>query len=117
MRSPQLCPEANIEGRETKADAWERLRNALFACPIRGLFLVELDVLLIVPTCAQKADGVTHTFEPCCESGTIWVGSCMCRTGRLEQDVFELSYDEAGIGGVCSWMCECCWMVRDYNYR
>lgn len=52
MRGTQFRPEAHTERRETKTNAWEGIRDAVFARPIRCLLLPELDTVLAISTCS-----------------------------------------------------------------
>jgi hypothetical protein len=113
MRSPQFCPETYIEGGKTETNAWEGIRDALVACPIRGLLFAELDAVLDLPTFTQEADSIPYAAKHGCESRIVRIGTGKCGLGLVEQDIPELSYLEAGAGGSGSRNFQCRIVVLD----
>ena len=114
MRSPQFCLETYIEGGKTETNAWEGIRDALVACPIRGLLFAELDAVFDLPTFTQEADPIPYTAKHGCESRIVRIGTGKCGLGLVEQDIPELSYLEAGACGSCSRRFQCHIVVLDH---
>lgn len=115
MRGLQFCTEAYIEGRETEANAWEGLRHAIVACPIRGVLLLELDPILALSTCPQEAHTFPHTIEYACESWALGIGFGKCGLGFLEQDILELSHAQTSSGWSCRRDFQCDIVVCAHN--
>ena len=114
MRGSQLCPEANIEGGKTKTNAWEGVRNAIFACPVRGFLFLELDNVLALPPCPKEANAITHTIDYDFEGWIVWSRVGKRGLGCLEQDILELPYTEAGDGGSWCRHFQCGVVVSDH---
>jgi hypothetical protein len=118
MRGSEFYSEEDIEGGETKADAWERLWDALFARPVRFVLFVEPDIVLALQTCSKTAHSFAYTIEHGFPSWVVWIGLGLRGIGGMEQDIFELPYTEAGAGGMPCWVSECRRVVfHHYGYK
>ena len=115
MRSSQFCLEAHSQGGKAEADAWKGIWHAIITCPICRILLDELDTFLTTQACTEMSDGVTHTIEHGSTREPIRTGIVQRWLGRLEQNIFELSYPEAGTGWMSRWLVERYFMVSDYR--
>jgi len=84
MRSFEFCFEADPEGRETETDAWERVWDAIFACPVCDFLLFKLDFLLAFPTCTETTHTFAYTAEYGCPSWAVGVGVGECGVSCVE---------------------------------
>ena len=84
LRSPKPRLEAHPQRRETETDAWERLRDALFARTICGVLLAELEPVFAVQTYAQEADAQPYAVGYACEGFAVGTGVGECGVGFVE---------------------------------
>jgi len=115
LRGIEFCPEKAFERRTAEADARERIRDAIFTCPVRGILLAELGAVLAFKTHAKAADSFTYASQYGTAYRAIRASFDVRRIGGLEQDISELSYPEAGARWLHSRLCDCYSVVPFYS--
>ncbi len=84
MRGAQFCTEANTEGGETETNAWQGIRHAIVARPVRGFLLTELNIVPACSTCTQEAHSFPYTVEHASEGCTVGTSVGKCGLGLVE---------------------------------